>query len=61
MRRDKFITADAAAAPIADGATVGLVGGGGGQAGPRVPHRPILTVNLRRLRSVPDTRLAVDQ
>jgi acyl CoA:acetate/3-ketoacid CoA transferase len=30
MQRDKFITADAAAALIADGATVGLVGGGGG-------------------------------
>ena len=30
MRRDKFITADAAAALIADGATVGLIGGGGG-------------------------------
>src|SRR4030095_12405852 len=30
MRHDKFITAEAAAALIADGATVGLVGGGGG-------------------------------
>jgi acyl CoA:acetate/3-ketoacid CoA transferase len=30
MKRDKFVTADAAAALIGDGATVGLVGGGGG-------------------------------
>jgi hypothetical protein len=30
MPRDKFITAEAASALIADGATVGLVGGGGG-------------------------------
>jgi len=30
MKRDKFITADAAAELIGDGATVGLVGGGGG-------------------------------
>lgn len=30
MRRDKFVTAEEAAALIGDGATVGLVGGGGG-------------------------------